>query len=138
MPFLLGVFLLVSVARAEGIALIVNAENPVVTLSRSQVTDFFLKKNKRWADGVPVRFFDRADGTDERKQFLRDFVQKSSRDIELYWIGQKLYSGHSAPSQIASDSMVEIMVSRFPGALGYVSESYELTKPVKKIPATGL
>ncbi len=138
MSFLLGVILLVSVARAEGIALIVNAENPVTTLSRTQVSDFFLKKNKLWPDGVPLRFFDRNDGSEERKLFLRQLIQKSPRDIELYWIGQKLYSGHSAPSQISSDSMMEIMVSRFPGALGYVSEGYELTKPVKKIPVTGL
>ncbi|MES2527887.1 MAG: substrate-binding domain-containing protein [Bdellovibrionota bacterium] len=138
MPFFLGILLLVSVARAEGIALIVNVQNPMTSISRTQVADFFLKKNKNWPDGVPLRFFDRIDNSPERKIFLRDYIHKSSRDIELYWIGQKLYSGHSAPTQITTDSMVEIMVSKFPGALGYISERYELTRDVKKIPTTGL
>ncbi len=133
-PFLLGICLLVSVARAEGIAFIVNVQNPATTLTRSQVADYYLKKTKQWPDGVPLRFFDRNDGSEERKHFLRSIVQKNMRDVELYWIGQKLYSGHSSPSQIVSDSMVEIMVSRFPGAIGYVSEEFELTKTVKKIP----
>lgn len=138
MPFLLGILMLASFARAEGIALIVNAQNPVETLTRTQVADYFLKKTKSWSDGVPLRFFDRADGSPERKTFLQDYVRKSARDVELYWIGQKLYTGHSAPTQVASDSMIEIMVSKFPGAIGYVSESYQPTRSVKKIPVTGL
>lgn len=138
MPFFFGILLLASFARAEGIALIVNAQNPVETLSRTQVADYFLKRTKIWSDGVPLRFFDRADGSEERKKFLQDYVRKTARDVELYWIGQKLYSGHSAPTQVNSDSMIEIMVSKFPGAIGYVSDRYQLSRPVKKIPVTGL
>lgn len=138
MPFLIGFILMVSVARAEGIALIVNSQNPVSTLSRNIVSDFFLKKAKYWSDGMPVRFFDKTEGSIGRKLFLDAIIKKSSRDVEIYWIGQKLYSGHSAPTQVSSDSMIEIMVSKFPGAIGYVSESYQLTRPVKKIPVTGL
>ncbi len=129
---------LVSSAFAEGITIIVNEKNPVTSLSRAQISDFFMKRVKLWPDGIPLRFFDRTDGSDERRIFLKEIVKKSNRDTELYWIGQKLYSGHSAPSQVSSDLMTEIMVSKFPGAVGYVSREYETTRAVKKIPVTGL
>lgn len=135
-PFLLGFFILFTAARAETIAFLVNEKNPQVKLSRGQVSDFFLKKLKSWPDGVLVRFIDRTDSSPERNEFLRTIIRKSSRDIELFWIGQKLYSGHSAPSQVSSDAMVETMVSRFPGGIGYVSKDFVPTKAVKKIPVT--
>lgn len=135
MPFLLGLLILASAARAE-IAVIVNAQNPLNSLTRSQVTEFFLKKAKQWPSGTSVRFFDQSDDSQIRKEFLRTVLLKSSRDIELYWIGQKLYSGHSAPTQLSSDAMMEIMVSRFPGAIGYISNDYVPSRPVKKINIT--
>lgn len=135
-PFLLGVFILISAAWAESLAVIVNDQNPITSISRSQLSDFFLKKVKTWNDGVPLRVFDRNDQSEIRREFLRTIVKKSVRDIELYWIGQKLYSGQSAPTQVATDSMMEMMVSRFPGGVGYVSKDFEPTRPVKKIPVT--
>lgn len=133
MPFLLGVFLLISTAGAKEFAIIVNAQNPSNVISRMQITDFFLKRVKTWPDGVTQRFFDRTDRSPIRREFLRSVIRKSSRDIEMYWIGQKLYSGQTAPTQVATDNMVEIMVSRFPGGIGYVSKDYEPTRSVKKI-----
>lgn len=128
--------MLFSVARAENIVLLVNAQNPMSSVTRNQVSDFFLKKKKAWPDGVPVKFIDRMDGSVERNEFLKNYIHRSARDVELYWIGQKLYSGHSAPSQVSTDSMVEMMVSRFPGAIGYVSREFEPKRAVKKIPVT--
>jgi ABC-type phosphate transport system substrate-binding protein len=123
------------VARAE-LAIIVNAQNPALSIHRNQISDLFLKKVKQWPNGIGVRFFDRPDNSELRKEFLRTQIRKSARDVELYWIGQKLYSGHSAPSQVSSDNMVEIMVSRFPGGIGYVSGDFVPTRAVKKIPVT--
>ncbi len=135
-PFLFGLLLFFSAARAEELAMIVNSQNSINTISQTQVSDFFLKKAKQWPGGTTVRFFDRSDTSELRKSFIRSYIHKSSRDIELYWIGQKLYSGLSAPSQLSSDNMTEIMVSRFSGAIGYVSKEYEITRPVKKISVT--
>lgn len=137
-PFFLGFLILLSAAHADGIALLVNSQNPVSTLTLSEVSDYFTKKTKSWPHGVPVRFIDRMDGSAERNEFLKSYLHRTTRDVELFWIGQKLYSGHSAPTQVQSDAMTEIMVSRFPGGIGYVSTDFQPTKAVKKIPVTGL
>ena len=66
-------------------------------------------------------------------------VGKSSREVELYWIGQKLYSGESAPVRVASDSLVVRFVSRFKGAIGFVSKPEAAAYPgIRRIEVEGV
>lgn len=135
--FLIFILLFTSLeCLAEQISVIVNEQNPVESISRTQLNDYYLKKTKEWPSGQSVKFFDRGDGSSERHSFLKSFVRKSQREIELYWIGQKLYTGNSAPTQIPSETMLAALVSRFPGAISYVSESFPGAKGVKKIKVT--
>lgn len=120
-------------AYAEELAIIVNEQNPVSEISPLQIQNYFLKRVREWPNGMAVRFFDRRDDSKERKQFLNLYLRKSSRELELYWIGQKLYSGNSAPIQVSTDSMMASMVSRFPGAIGYVSAGFPGAPGIKKI-----
>jgi hypothetical protein len=72
-----------------------------------------------------------------RKVFLRDVVKRSQREIETFWIGQKLYTGNSAPTQVSSDSMMASLISKFPGSIGYVSGSFTGAPGVKIIDIIG-
>lgn len=118
---------------AYAIKIIVNETNPVTELRQEDIRNYFLKKNKQWPHGGSVRFFDRNDDSPERRIFLRNVIERSPREIETFWIGQKLYSGHSAPTQVSSDSMMSSLVSRFPGGIGYVSKDFTPPKGVKVI-----
>jgi ABC-type phosphate transport system substrate-binding protein len=122
---------------AGGVSIIVNVANSVSNLTPDQIADYFMKKTRRWADGTPVRFFDHRDDSEVRNEFLDDVLGKTAREMDLYWIGQKLYSGSSAPTQVPSDSMMVALVSRFPGAIGYVSADYSPGVRVKKIEIRG-
>jgi len=132
-----ALLLSLSDSNAEGIAFIVNAENPVKVISNQELGDIFLKKKREWSDGSSIRFIDRKDGSPERNLFLSQYIGRSLRDVELYWIGQKLYSGNAAPIQVASDQNAEMMVSSFRGGIAYVSSSYTIGKEVKKITILG-
>ncbi len=122
-----------SYALADDLEIIVNEKNPVTEISPEQISDYFFKRNRSWPNGMPVRFFDHRDESDERKVFLSTVLRKTSREIELFWIGQKLYTGNSAPLQITSDTMTASLVARFPGAIGYVSSTFPGAPGVKKI-----
>lgn len=125
-------------ARAEtGVMIIVNEANSLTEISEDQVADFFLKKTKTWPDGTTLRFFDRDDDSSERQIFLRDYLHKTAREMEIFWIGQKLYTGLSAPTQIKNDMTMAALVSRFPGAIGYVSADFPGGKGVKRIAIKG-
>jgi len=131
--FLSLLFMSITTVSASEVHIIVNDQNPASEITVQQLQNFFLKKNREWSNGQAVRFFDRRDDSPERSIFLKEVVHKSSREVELYWIGQKLYSGNTAPIQVSTDSMMASMVSRFPGAIGYVSPNFQGAPGVKKL-----
>lgn len=113
--------------------IIVNKDNQIEKITRSEVADLFLKTTKHWPNGTTVRFIDRQAGSEERKKFFKSFLHKSNGEIDMYWIGQKLYTGASAPLQVNSDQMMVSVVSAFSGAIGYVSEGFPISGKIKKI-----
>ena len=115
------------------IQFIVNRENPTTELSPAELGNLFLKRKREWNDGTDVRFIDRKDGSKPRTVFLSDFLKRTGRDVELYWIGQKLYAGDSAPMQVDGDESVVSLVTSLRGAIGYVTVDCPLGPGVKKI-----
>ncbi|MGE0616344.1 MAG: hypothetical protein AB7P04_11955 [Bacteriovoracia bacterium] len=114
-------------------AVVVNAENPITKIDAEELSNFFLKKKRAWPDGTGIRFVDRTDDSPERKHFLRSVVKKTGREVDLFWIGQKLYTGDSAPIQVTSDSLTASLIARFRGGIGYVSPDFTGAPGVKKI-----
>lgn len=84
-------------------------------------------------NGSAVRFIDRQANSEERKKFLRQVIRKSNSEVDIFWIGQKLYTGSSAPLQVNSDQMMTSVVASFSGAIGYVSDNFLISDKVKKV-----
>jgi ABC-type phosphate transport system substrate-binding protein len=121
-------------ASAEEIVFIVNSKNPIQKISVSEIQELYLKKKRSWPEGTNVRFLDRSNSLEIKKLFLSKFLKKSSDEVDLYWIGQKLYSGNSAPLQEISDPMTVKFVGSIVGAISYVSQSYSInSKNVKTL-----
>jgi ABC-type phosphate transport system substrate-binding protein len=89
----------------DGLVFIVNADNPVTSVSKQEIKDLFYKRKGQWPNGATVRFIDKTDSP-ERKLFLAKILEKTGEDVDTYWIAQKLSSGNSAPIQASSDRMV--------------------------------
>jgi ABC-type phosphate transport system substrate-binding protein len=119
---------------ADDLVFVVNSQNAVSNLTLSELRDFYFKRRRTWPDGTAVRFIDAGDQTNARRIFLGRYLERSAKDINLYWIGQKLYSGDSAPLQESSDAMIVQFVGSLKGAIGYVSDSSVVTgKDVKTV-----
>ncbi len=124
-------------ALAQKLAVIVNVSNPASSITKEQVQDFYYRKVRQWPDGTALRFFDRGEDSPERSDFLKSVMKKTARQLDQYWISQKLVSGASAPTPVGPDRLVESLVSRFPGGMSYVSESFVPSKGVKVLKITG-
>lgn len=122
-----------SVSAQEPLVFIVNADNPVQSLSVSDLRDYFFKRKRTWPDGTSVRFIDRATASPLRQEFLQSYLKRKPDDVDMFWIGQKLYSGDSAPLQESSESMTIRFVESFKGAIGYVAASTDLTDRKVKV-----
>ncbi len=119
-------------AHSDEIVVIVNAANTTTQITDNELANFFLKRKREWSDGTAVRFIDRKEGA-TRREFLSEYIGKSARNIDLYWIGQKLYSGDAAPMQVDSNTSVVSLVSALRGAVSYVSAETPLNSSVKKL-----
>ena len=130
--------LVISVSNviAQELVVIANSKNSMDSISKDQLRDFFFKKTRNWPDGKPVRFFDRQDNSTVRQVFLRKYLNRSSRQVEQFWITQKFNTGDSAPTQVNSAILITNLVSRFPGGIGYVEAGTHLPKDVKILPVT--
>lgn len=121
-----------ALAQSNDVVFIINSENTAEKLTVAEIRDFYFKRKRRWNNGESIRFMDRTNGP-LRDIFLKKYINKTTSDVELFWIGQKLYSGDSAPLKEASDSTTMSFVGSLKGAIGYVSEATVLRKNVKVI-----
>jgi ABC-type phosphate transport system substrate-binding protein len=112
---------------------IVNASNPVTTLSRDDLSRLFLKKTTRWPSGGQVVPVDQGEDSPLRATFTRDIHKRDLDSVRSYW-QQVIFEGRGLPpTEKASDGEVEAFVAANPSAIGYVSAGRTLPETVKAI-----
>jgi len=110
-------------AYAASFKLIVNDSVKARSLSKKTVSDYFLKKAKKWADGTTVVPVDQIESSEVRDQFSRAVHGKPAAAIKSYWT-QQIFSGRDVPPvEKKSDAEVIAFVKSNPGAIGYVADT---------------
>jgi len=110
---------------------IVNAANPVSSLSKMEVQRCFLKKTTQWEDGTQIQPVDLKSDSPVREQFTKDILNKTVSAVKSYWQGQ-IFSGSGLPPQeVANDRAVLEYVRNNPGGIGYVSRSTSVGSGIK-------
>jgi ABC-type phosphate transport system substrate-binding protein len=106
---------------------IVNPANPNAILERRFVADAFLKKSTRWPGGETIRPVDLGSDSPVRRRFSEEVLGRSVAAVKSYW-QQLIFSGRAIPPpELDSEEEVIRYVTRYPGAVGYVSSFGELT-----------
>ena len=120
-------------AQATAYVVIVNAANPVSTLSRAQTAEYFFKKKGSWDGGQPVVPVDQNDAAPVRKAFSTHVLGREVYSVKSYWQGL-IFSGRAVPPiEKSSDADVIAFVAGNTGAIGYVSPSATLGNTVKVV-----
>lgn len=125
---------LVSPTLAQGgYQVVVHEENPVDSLSKSDLSKIFLGKTTAWPNGQSVRPVDQAGDRGTREAFSEDVHNRKVPAIKSYWQRQ-IFSGRGTPpTELSSDREVLDYVRRNPGGVGYVSEGVVLGPGVKRV-----
>ena len=112
---------------------IVNASNPLSTMSRNQAARIFLKKEERWSNGFAITVVDLATDHPARLAFSRAVLGKEADAVEAYW-RKLIFSGMgSPPLKLATDAEVVTFVGNNVGSISYVSDDTELGVAVKEL-----
>jgi ABC-type phosphate transport system substrate-binding protein len=129
---ILALCLTAKIAGAQsGFAVIVNASNPVTTLSKDEATKLFLKRVTKWETGAPVQPIDLPENAAARESFCSAVLRRSVSAVRAYW-QQQIFSGRGVPPvEKPSESEVIAFVRANPGAIAYVSPSAAQSNGVK-------
>jgi ABC-type phosphate transport system substrate-binding protein len=113
--------------------IVVNAANPVSSLSREELSRLFLKKVTSWRDSKPVALVDQRVNNPVRESFTRDVHGRQVGSVTSFWL-QMIFAGRAIPPvEKASDVDVAAFVAANPAAIGYVSANADLPSGVKAI-----
>ena len=115
-------------AFAEDIVVVVNKNNGVEKLSRDEVIDIFMGRNRQLSTGVTALPLDLPDNMAERENFYSRLTGKSVSEINAYWARLHFTGRANPPGLMHSHEEVIQRIMNNPGAVGYVNRSNASSK----------
>ena len=115
---------------------VVNATNPVVRLTRDQVSKIFLRKVNQWDNRQPVLPVDQTADSPVRRTFTKEIHGRTIASIQTWWQQQTFAGVGVAPPERATDAEVLDYVRRYPNAIGYVRAGVPVGSDLKIIEIT--
>lgn len=107
---------------AEPLAVIVNPQSGVTQLTREEVTNLFLGRQKRLGS-FPAQPVDQVQPQEVLSRFYRLLVNKNTAEIGAYW-ARLYFSGQAQPpKKMESAREVIDYVATNKGALGFVEKN---------------
>lgn len=117
----------------EPFVVVVNAENPVVHLGRSELSRLFLKRTTHWPDGTPVVPFDLSATDPLRNAFTLSVHRKPPEVVRAFW-DQEIYAGRSVPPKAHPNALSLLDAVRAErGGIGYVSAGTDLGAGLREL-----
>lgn len=107
-----------------------NHGNGVDKLSKDELINLYMGKNRRLTSGINAIPLDLAAPYEEKAQFYQHLVHRSLPEIHSYWARLTFSGQGSPPLQVPSPEEVIRMVSSNKGAVGYIDRKH-LDKRVK-------
>ena len=112
---------------AQSYYVIVNEDNPISSLDKSELSDYFMKKTQKYPDGTRVLPVDQKGSSAVRKGFTSDVHNKTVTAVKSFW-QQSVFQGRNTPPvEKSSDAAVIAYIANNPGAIGYVSSRVNVT-----------
>lgn len=120
-------------AQSDGFVVIVNESNPVSSIAKKELSNFFLKKVTAWNDGDGVKPVDLGARDPVREAFSKSVHGRAANAIKSFWQRQ-IFSGRGTPPpEVSSEAEVMAYVASEAGGVGYVGATTPLGAGVKAI-----
>lgn len=128
---LVGLAASVSLAHAKQLAVITDANNPVVDLSTAELVKIFNAHTQTWPDGKPIKLVVHDPASADMHMVVRKLMAMTPEQAEAF------LQAHNRMMVIAdSDDAVLKFVSGTRGAIGIV-DLFSITKDVKVLKIDG-
>jgi ABC-type phosphate transport system substrate-binding protein len=122
----------------EGLAIVVNRNNPNNNLTLAQLRALFLGEKRWWSNRRRVALSAMRRGTPERQTVSRVIYKMDDREFDKYFLYQTFKGEPStSPATLKTPADVKRFVVSTPGAVGYLRAS-DLDDSVKVVRVDGL
>lgn len=120
----IGLVLGVGGAAGEAdVVTVVSAKSPITALSKGDVTDIFLGKVIRVAEGAQAIPIDQPESSTVREEFYRETTGKTAAQLKAHW-SKILFTGRGQPPRTVPNSAeVKKALAANPFAIGYIEET---------------
>lgn len=123
----------VAVAEELPFRVVVHASNPVVSVTRAELSAIYMKRTRSWPDGTEILPINQPAASRLRERFSRAVHGKSVAYVTRYW-QRLIFSGRAVPPrELPSDAAVLELVRGNAEAVGYVDARTPLNDGVKAI-----
>lgn len=114
-------------AWAGELAVVVNPQLSLESISRERLRRIFMGDQQFWPSGKPVTLLVQHPSTEERGRLLRSVFRMSETQYKQYWIA-KVFRAEiaSGPKTVLSNDMAAHLVNAIPGAIAVM--------PVTEVP----
>jgi ABC-type phosphate transport system substrate-binding protein len=107
---------------AQSIDLVINRDVSQETISRNSLRSIFSMRKTLWPDGKPIHVFVMPDKTNLHIDFSKQLLGLFPHQLRRVW-NRQIYSGMGqAPTKVESEQEMRELVTKTPGAIGYLSE----------------
>ena len=122
----------------EGIAIVVDRNNPVNNVSLAQLHEILFGERRWWTHDRPITLVSLPRGSAERATVLRSLYKMDEENYEKFFFFE-IFRGElqNAPTNLASAGEVKRFISHKPGSLGYLRAS-DVDSSVKVLRIDGL
>lgn len=126
------------VATADDLAVVVNKDNPVSSLSSAQLKKIVLGQQSSWTGGKKVKVILRSPGQAERDGVLRSVCGMSEGDYTQFTMHADLNGETLVEPKVASSvAAVRQSITTDPGAISFLKVS-DVNDSVKTVPVDGV
>lgn len=118
-------------SQSRPIAIIAAKQSNIKQLSRGKLKLIYLRKQRYWPKGVPIKPVNLQSSNPLREQFSQVVIGSTPSAQINYWNGQ-YFNGILPPYVVNSEEAVIRYVTQTKGAVGYI-DACQLDKRVKAI-----
>jgi ABC-type phosphate transport system substrate-binding protein len=112
--------------EAAGFKVVVNQSNSTTTLSKTDMSAIYLKRQTRWPAGGKIEMVDQKEKSEARDAFLADVLGRDAIWVNNHW-QRIVFTGRGAPPRtMKSESEVLDFVRSQAGGIGFVAEDTPL------------
>jgi ABC-type phosphate transport system substrate-binding protein len=133
---LLGLLLAPLALADDGFKVVASPDVGAESLSKTELSDIFLKRSTTWPGGVQIQPVDQAEGVPAAEAFSKTVHHKPASVIRAFWKRVVATGREMAPPVKSRDDDVLAFVRANRGAIGYVSAG-AATAGVKDIAVVG-